>query len=137
MREEDLSVNELQHKKKGRLLLLGKKLDNAVQEYILKLRECGYPINTHLVIAVARGIMQAMNQTRLAECNGSAVLATFWAKSLCERMNFAKRRASTQKCLIQLVSMTYISPELIFNWDHTGINLVSKALRTLDKKGKK
>ena len=36
--EEDLSVNELQPKKKGRSLLLGKKLDNAVQEYILKLR---------------------------------------------------------------------------------------------------
>ena len=31
--EEDLSVNELQPKKKDRSLLLGKKLDNAVQEY--------------------------------------------------------------------------------------------------------
>ena len=36
LREEDLSVNELQPKKKGRSLLLEKKLDNAVQEYILK-----------------------------------------------------------------------------------------------------
>ena len=44
LREEDLSVNELQPKKSGRSLLLGKNLDNAVQEYILKLRECGCPI---------------------------------------------------------------------------------------------
>lgn len=79
--EEDLSVNELQPKKKGRSLLLGKKLDSAVQEYILKLRERGCPINTHLTIAAARGIAQAMDRTRLAEYGGSATLTTSWAKS--------------------------------------------------------
>lgn len=74
--EEDLSVNKLQPKKKGRSLLLGKKLDNAVQEYILKLRERGCPINTHLVITAARGIAQAMDRTRLVEYGGPATLST-------------------------------------------------------------
>ena len=88
--EEDLSVNELQPKKKGRSLVLGKKLDNAVQEYILKLRERGCPINTHLIIAAARGIAQAMDRTRLAEYGGSATLTTSWAKSLLKRMNLLR-----------------------------------------------
>ena len=52
-----MSANELQLKKKGRSLLLGKKLDNGVQEYILKLKECGWPSNTHLTIAAARDIV--------------------------------------------------------------------------------
>ena len=34
--EEDLSVNELQPKKKGRSLFLVKKLNNAVQEHIIE-----------------------------------------------------------------------------------------------------
>ena len=151
--EEDLSVNELQPKKKGRSLLLGKKLDNAVQEYILKLRERGCPINTHLIIAAARGIAQAMDRTRLAEYGGSATLTTSWAKSLLKRMNFTKRRATTKYShpadelekekeaflsqLLDTVGLNDIPPELIFNWDQTGINLVPTALWTLDKKGKK
>ena len=60
---EDLSVNELQPKKKGRSLLLGKKLDNAVQEYILKLREREYSFD----YCCRRGIAQAMDRTRLVE----------------------------------------------------------------------
>ena len=151
--EEDLSVNELQPKKKGRSLLLGKRLDNAVQEYILKLREHGCPINTHLVIAAARGITQAMDRTRLVEYGGPATLSTSWAKSLLKRMNFTKRRASTKYShpvdelekekeaflseILDTVGLNDIPPELIFNWDQIGINLVPTVLWTLDKKGKK
>ncbi len=42
--EEDLSVNILPFKKRGRPLLLGDKLDKAVQNYIIKMREKGAPI---------------------------------------------------------------------------------------------
>ena len=151
--EEDLNVNELHPKKKGRSLLLGKKLDNVVQEYILKLRERGCPINTHLIIAAARGIAQAMDRTRLAEYGGAATLTTSWAKSLLKRMNFTKRRASTKHShpadelekeketflsqMLDTVGLNDIPQELIFNWDQTGINLVPTALWTFDKKGKK
>ena len=152
-KEEDLSVNEIQLKKKGRSLLLGRKLDNTVQNYILKLKEHGCSINAHLTIAAARGIVQAMDRTRLAEYSGSSrsnTLTTSWAKSLLKRMNFTKRRAST-KCsysadelekekktflsqVLDVVGLDDIPQELIFNWDQTGINLVPTALWTLDKK---
>ena len=134
-------------------MLLGKKLNNALQEYILKLRERGCPVNTHLVIAATRGITQAMDRTRLVEYGGPATLSTSWAKSLLKRMNFTKRRASTKYShpvdelekekeaflseILDTVGLNDIPPELIFNWDQTGINLVPTALWTLDKKGKK
>ena len=74
-------------------------------------------------------------------------------KSLLKRMDFTKRRATT-KCnpptgdlvdiklsflaeMLETVEFNDISPELIFNWDQTGINLVPTALWTIDKKGKK
>ena len=130
--EEDLSVNKLQPKKKGRSLLLGKKLDDDVQEYILKLREHGYPISIHLIIAAARGIAQAMDRTRLAEYSGPATLTISWAKSLLKRMNYTKRRATTKYShptdelekekeallsqLLDTVGLNDIPPELIFTW---------------------
>ena len=95
-REEDLTVTELHPKKRGRKLLLGKKLDTAVQYYVLKLREYGCPVDTYLVVAAAKGITQAMDRTRLAEAGGPATLTISWAKSLLKRMNFTKRRVSTK-----------------------------------------
>ena len=151
--EEDLTVEELPLKKRGRPLLLGKKLDEAVQQYIIKLREHGCPINTVIVLAIARGIVKSMERTRLAEYGGPTTLTTPWAKSLLKRMNFTKRRVSTKSThptddleevkktflteILETVEFNDIPPELIFNWDQTGINLVPTALWTMDKKGKK
>jgi len=39
--------------------------------------------------------------------------------------------------VLDTVVLNDIPPELIFNWDQTGINLVPSPLWTLDKKGKK
>ena len=39
--------------------------------------------------------------------------------------------------LTEILEFNDIPPELIFNWDQTGINLVPTALWTMDKKGKK
>lgn len=94
--EEDLTVQELPLKKRGRTLLLGKKLDEAVQQYILKLREHGFPINTVVVLAVARGIVKSMDRTRLGEYGGTTMLTVPWAKLLLKRMDFTKRRVSTK-----------------------------------------
>ena len=66
-------------------------------------------------------------------------LSKAWAVSLLRRMNYTKRR-STTKCsmppenftqekskflqqIVNLVKMEDISPDLIFNWDQTGLNL--------------
>ena len=90
LREEgDLTVSDLPLKKRGRTLLLGKNLDEQVQEYILKLREHGCAVNTIVVIATARGLGRIINCTCLSECGGPATLSVSWAKSLLKRMNFA------------------------------------------------
>ena len=72
------------------------KIDEAIQQYVLKLRECGCPVNTVIVLTVARGIAKVMERTRLAEQCGPATLTIPWAKSLLKRMNFTKRRVSTK-----------------------------------------
>jgi len=46
-------------------LLLGKKIDSAVQEYILKLREYRCPVDAYLVVAAAEGITKAIEQNSL------------------------------------------------------------------------
>ena len=150
-REEDLTVTELHPKKRGKNLLLGEKLDTAVPDYVLKLREYGCPVDTYLVVAAAKGITQAMDRTRLAEAGGPVTLTVSWAISLLKRMNFTKRRVSTKyshpfheldeekhSFLSELLDTANdIPPELIFNWDQTGLNLVPTPLWTLDKKGRK
>ena len=95
--EDDLTILELLIKKKGRSLLLGKKLDEEVQEYVLKLRDYGCPINISIVINEARGLGEVIDRTRLAKYGGPATLTVPWAKSLLKRMNFTIRRATT-KC---------------------------------------
>ena len=79
-----------------------------------------------------------MDHTRLIEYGGSTTLTTSWAKSLLKTMNFTKRRASTKYShladelekekeaflseMLYTVGLNDIPPELIFNWDQTGIN---------------
>ena len=77
--------------KRGRPLLLRKKLDKVVQQYIIKLREHGCLINTVIVLAIARGIVKSMERTRLAEYGGPTTLTTPWAKSLLEDELYKKK----------------------------------------------
>ena len=72
--EDDSAISELHIKKKGRPFLLERKLDDAVQEYLLKLRDHGCPINTSIVIAVTRGLEEVIDRTRLAKYGGPATL---------------------------------------------------------------
>ena len=131
--EEDLTVSDLPMKKRGRPLLLGKNLDEQVQEYILKLREHGCAVNTTVVIAAARGLTRIIEPTCLSECGGPATLSVSWAKSLLKRMNFRKRHVSTKSLvpsqdveevrkeflgeLMEAVELHEVPPDLIFNWD--------------------
>ena len=140
-------------KKRGRPLLIGKKLDEAVQQYILKLREHGCAINTVMVLAVARVIVKSMDKTRLSKYGGPTMFTVSSTKLLLKRMNFTKRRVSTKSAdpsgdfkevkrtflteILETVEFYYIPTELIFNWSQTGINLVLTALWTMDRRGKK
>jgi len=82
MREEPEDIIELPLKKRGRPLLLGKRLDDQVQEYIMKLREYGCVVNTTIVVAAARGLATVIEPSRLSERGGPATLSYPWAKSL-------------------------------------------------------
>ena len=148
-----MTVAELASKKQGRPLLLGKKLDDHVQGYILMLREQGCVVTTEIVIAAAKGLAKVIDRTRLEKYGGPATLSVSWAKSLLKRMNFTKRQASTKSTdpsrniedvkeeflgeLIQAVELNEVPLDLIFNWDQTAISLVPSSQWILDKKGAK
>ena len=152
-RKADEDVLELFPKKRGRPLMLGEKLDRMVQNYILKTREKGGTITTAIVIAGAKGIVKSIDRSLLAEFGGPATLNVSWAKSLLTRMNFTKRRGTTTfkmsvdefrrikydflKEVIEVVKMEEIPPQLIFNWDQTGLNLIPTSSWTMERKGSK
>ena len=53
-----------------------------------------------IVIAATKGLVQAMDTTRLVECSRpaalSAALSAAWEKSILDRLNFANRRCPTK-----------------------------------------
>ena len=65
--EKDADVPVLPEKKRGRHVFLGEKLDEFVQKYVLKVRERGGAVNTTLVVAGAKGIVESLDRTRLVE----------------------------------------------------------------------
>ena len=148
--EEDLDI--LRCKKRGRPVLLGKALDSKVQAYLSKLRENGASVSARIVIAAARGIVMTYDRSILEEFGGHVCLNKHWAHSILSRMNFVKRRATTAKSKESVtnfdelkrsfldevrttVSMENIPPELIMNWDQTGIKLVPSSNWTMEKIG--
>ena len=50
---EEMDVNELSDKKRGRRLMLGEKLDEQVQSYVLDLCSNGAVINFSITVTVA------------------------------------------------------------------------------------
>ena len=75
------NVTSIPSKKTGRPLTLGK-IDGDVQSYIKSLRAAGTPIPAPVVIAAAKGIVQARDRTLLADHGGSILLNQSWAVSL-------------------------------------------------------
>ena len=103
-----------------------------VQEYILCVRAKGGIVNTAMVIAGARGLLQSLDRARLAEYGGLATMSRGWAKSL---LKFSRRMGTTQATMspddlkqkkieflqkvVDIVTMEEIPSELIL----TGIRL--------------
>ena len=146
----DIAVDELIPAKRGRKALLGDELDSDVQTYIRTLRKSGAVINTAICIAVAEGIVNAHDK-QLLTCNGGPItLKKSWAQSVLHRMNMVKRRGScTAKVQFtdekfsgikdeflqrveSVVKKFDIPCELIYNWDHTGINYVPVSSWTME-----
>jgi len=158
--EEPLRI--LHERTRGRSLLLGDDLDKKLQLYGQKLREGSATVSTKVVMAAACGIIMAYDRQKLVadelegEEAGNGVgyirLNRHWAYAFLKRMNFVKRKASTAKSkysvtdfaeikrsflrsVIQTVTMEEIPPELILNWDQTGIMIIPSSSWTMEERG--
>ena len=152
--EEDEDIVALPRKKRGRPVLLGQELDSLVQMYLRKVREGGGAVSARIVMAAARGILLKCNRSMLVEFGGHIHLNRHWAHSLLKRMKFVQRKATTAKSkenkadfgkgkssfladLVATVTMEEIPPELIMNWDQTGIKIVPCSTWTMNQRGAK
>ena len=151
--KEMTCVEVLPMVKTGCPLLLGNELDKEVVQAYLDLRKVGGHVNSAVAIAAGLGIVHSKDSRLLAENGGGIVLSKGWAQSLMSRMGFVKRKAcSTVKVTVEnfeemkiqflfniqvFVTMEEIPPDLIINWDHTGINYVPISKWTMEKEGTK
>ena len=67
----DVNVDFIPKKPRGRPTLLPSELDSGVQVYVRSLRHAGGIINTRIVVAAGKGIVEANNRSLLAENGGS------------------------------------------------------------------
>ena len=122
--------------------------------YLKKVREGGGVVSARIAMAAAKGILLTCNRSMLAEFGGPVTLNRPWAYSLLERMQFVQRKVTTAKSkytienfselkqqflqdVVTTVSMEGIPPELILNWDQTGIKIVPSNNWTMDRQGAK
>ena len=149
---DDDEVASLPLKKRGRPFLLGESMDQQLQLYLKKIRDQGGIVTASVVVGAARGILLSRNRLQLAEFGGHIQLSRQWAYHLLTRMKFVRRKATTSKNkhkpadfakvktaflndVASVVKMEEIPPELILNWDQTGIHLVPASSWTMDREG--
>ena len=113
-------------------------------------------MSSQIVIGAAQGIVATLDKAKLKEFGGHIDLNRHWALSLLHRMHFVQRKATTvnkrplqQKVKIHLksllrkilddlvttVQMEEVPPELVLNWDQTGIKLVPTTSWTMNEVG--
>ena len=145
-------MQSIPSKKRGWPLLLGSELDEQVKAYIKDIRGKGGAKDTTVVIACAEAIVKRVNNKLLKDNGGPIDLSKTWAKSLLQRIGYVKRKASTsakgepshfeelkEQYLLDIkaaVEITDIPMDLIMNWDHTGVNIVSSSQWTMEKRGR-
>ena len=76
-----MEVTELAGKTRGHPFLLGKEMDNQLQEYVKGLRESKCIVNSAIVISAAIGIVKSHNSDLLETNGGHIRLTKGWAKS--------------------------------------------------------
>ena len=140
-------LDSLPHKKQGRPVLLGDKIDGMVKAYIKSIHKVGENVSSQVVIAAARGILTSLDKTKLQEFGGHIDLTRHWAHSFLTQMNYVQRKGTTaiskfseehfadrkREFLRATVEMEEIPPELILNWDQTGIKLVPSTNWTMEE----
>ena len=91
--ETPVTVKGLLTKEQGQPLFLRQVLHKAVQEYITSMRMVGAVVNTDIVMAAAKGIIAAREQSLLVQHGGHIELEKSLARSL-ERMGCVKQKSS-------------------------------------------
>ena len=129
--------------------MLGQELDTKVY-----LRQGGGALSARIVMAAARGILLKCDRTKLAEFGGRVEINRHWVHSLLTCMKFVQRKATTAKSketdtnfaelkksfltdVKATVTMEEIPPDLILNWNQTGIKIVPCSTWTMDQRGAK
>ena len=132
--------------------MLGEQLDEKLQLYLTTLRNNGGVVSARIVMAAAKGLLLSLNRGALAEYGGHINITRHWAYSLFHRMKFVQRKATTSQskytvtnfaevkqqfldAVVQIVEMEEVRPELILNWDQTGIQIVPSSTWTMDREG--
>ena len=121
-----------------------------LQLYLTTFRNTGSVVSTR--IAAAKGLLLSINQGELAKYGGHINITKHWAYSFFHRMKFVQRKATTSQskytainfaevkqqfldAVVQTVEMEEVHPELILNWDQTGIQIVPSSTWTMDREG--
>ena len=122
-------------------------LEGQPQEYVRYPRATGSAANTAVVIASAKGILLSIDVNILKRVKFTKDLA----RSLLIWMGMVKRRVSSKAKgdvekfealkrgfpldIKSIVSFEKIPPDLVINWDQTGINYVPFGSWTMEKEG--
>ena len=123
-----------------------------VQMYLKKVRDGGGVVSGRITVVATRGL--TCNRSMLAEYGRHIELNVDWAYSLLRRMKFVQRKVTTDKSkhvvaeflepkeqfpadVIAMVEMEEIPPELILNWDQTGIKIVPSSTWAMEWQGTK
>ena len=130
-------LTEVASKPRGRTKILNDEFDKDVCDYIRSLREEGGVINSSIVQSVGRGVVLSKQKTLLPEYGGSLELSREWARSILDRLNFRKRKATkgvkhlpedfekTKREYLdpidKVIKENNISDQLVINWDQTGM----------------
>ena len=148
----ELTSDDMTPAKRGPAPLLGR-LDSLVQQQLRKMRDAGSVVNKSITISTALGIVQHHQRTMLPEYGGHVQLTRTWAASLMSRMGYVRRKGT--KAARQLpadfpeVKATFlervrsavtahdIPPQLVINFDQTGVNVVPVSSWTMHSEGAK
>ena len=96
-------------------------------------------VSARVVMGTAQGILEYYGKEDVAK-----LINRHWAYSPLKWMNFVWCKATTAKSkyspldfadLVETVTMEEISPQLILNWDQTGINIVPSSCWSMAERG--
>jgi hypothetical protein len=136
--------------KRGRKTLLGD-MERDLFDCLKSLRTAGGIVNSSIVRAIATGIVECQQPSRLSKNGGDLDFSKDWANKYLARMGWSKRRATTSKgkdpadfpelkerMLSQLKKATeehQVPKKLIVNWDQTAIHYIPVGNYTMEERG--